>query len=113
MSRGERAIGRLLQEAAAAGIAVKTVGLRRADILHYLDDEVCQQAAPGFPEWEAAIASAGSRKWKRWVTARYGLSLTRDNIRTLAAECRRLGKVPAEIGAIIEELAAYAAEPGP
>lgn len=116
-SRGDRAIARLLHEAATAGIEVKTVGLSRADILHYLDDEVCQQAAPRFPGWEAATAEhAGSSThdpWKRWVTSRYGLSLTPDSIRNLAAECRRRGKIPAEIAAAIRGLAAYATEPGP
>jgi hypothetical protein len=116
-SRGDRVIARLLHEAATAGIEVKSVGLNGADILHYLDEGVCQQAAPRFPGWETATAEharSGTREpWKRWVTSRYGLSLTPDNIRDLAAECRRRGKIPAEITATIQVLAAYAAEPGP
>jgi hypothetical protein len=116
-SRGDRVIARLLHETANAGIEVKAVGLNRADILHYLDDQVCQQAAPRFPGWEAATAEhagSGTRDpWKRWVTSRYGLSLTSDSIRNLAAECRRRGKIPAEITAAIQALAAYAAEPRP
>jgi hypothetical protein len=88
-----------------------------ADILYYLDDEVCQQAAPRFPGWETATAehadSGTHEPWKRWVQSRYGLSLTRDNIRNLAAECRRRCKIPAEMAAAIRVLAAYAAEPRP
>jgi energy-coupling factor transporter ATP-binding protein EcfA2 len=116
-SRGDRAITRLLREAAAAGTEVKAVGLSRADILYYLDDEVCRQAAPHFPGWEtatAAYADSGTHKpWKGWVASRYGLTLTRDNIRNLAAECRRRGEIPAELAAAIRNLAAYAAEPRP
>jgi energy-coupling factor transporter ATP-binding protein EcfA2 len=116
-SRGDRAISRLLHEAATAGIPVKPFGLSRADILHYLDDEVCQEAAPRFPGWETATAEyadSGAREdWKRWVTSQYGLPLTPDSIRNLAAECQRRDKIPGEIALAIEELAAYAADPGP
>lgn len=116
-SRGDRVIARLLHEAATAGTELKSVGLDRADILHYLDEEICQQAAPRFPGWEAATAEhakSGTREpWKRWVTSQYGLSLTPDNIRDLAAQCRRRGKIPAEIATAIQVLTAYAAEPWP
>jgi energy-coupling factor transporter ATP-binding protein EcfA2 len=116
-SRGDRVIARLLHEAAAAGLEVKPVGLNQADILHYLDEEICQQAAPRFPGWAAAIAeharSGTHEPWKRWVTSQYGLSLTPGTIRDLAAECRRRSKIPAEITAAIQALAAYAAETGP
>ncbi len=110
-------IARLLHEAATAGTEVKSVGLNRADILHYLDEEICQQAAPRFPGWEAATAEharSGTREpWKRWVTSQYGVSLTPDNIRDLAAECRQRGKILAEIAAAIQVLTAYAAEAWP
>jgi hypothetical protein len=113
-SRGDRAIARLLREAAAAGTEVKAIGLTRSDILYYLDDEVCRQAASRFPGWETATAEyAGSdthEPWKRWVASRYGLSLSRDNIRNLAAECRQRGKIPAELTAAIRALIGWAAE---
>jgi len=116
-SRGDREIARLLHETMTAGIEVKSVGLDRADILHYLDDQVCQQAAAHFPGWETAMAEhahSGTRDpWKRWVTSHYGLPLTHDSIRDLAAECRRRGKIPAEVTAAIRTLTAYAAEPRP
>lgn len=116
-SRGDREIARLLHETMTAGIEVKSVGLDRADILHYLDDQVCQQAAARFPGWETAMAEhahSGTRDpWKRWVTSHYGLPLTHDSIRDLAAECRRRGKIPAEVTAAIRTLTAYAAEPRP
>jgi hypothetical protein len=116
-TRGEHAITRLMREAAAAGIHIEPFGLSKTDILHYLDDEVCQQAAPQFPGWEAATTEYADARirgpWKRWVTSRYDLSLTRDNIRTLAAECRRRSKIPTEIALIIDELAAHAAQPRP
>lgn len=109
-------VARLLH-AAAAGIDVKAIGLKQADIFHYLDEGVCQQDALHFPGWESAAAehaASGSREpWKRWVTSQYGLSLAADNIRDLAAECRRRGKILGEITAAIQSLAAYAAEPRP
>lgn len=114
-TRGERAVARLLREAAAAGVEVRAIGLSRPDILCCLDDEICQQVAPQFPGWTAATtehAATGTREpWKRWVTSQYGLSLTRDAIRSLAAECWRHGKIPAELSSIMKALAAYAAEP--
>jgi hypothetical protein len=116
-SRGDQVIARLLHEAATAGIEVKAVGLSRTDILHYLDDRACQHAAPRFPGWEAATAehaASGSREpWKRWVSSRYDLPLTHDSIRSLAAECRRRGSIPAEVTEAVRLLASYAAEPGP
>ena len=110
----DRAITRLLREAASAGTEAKTIGLSRADILHYLDEEVCRQAAPRFPGWEAALterASSGTRQpWKHWVTSQYGLPLDRDSVSILAAECRRRGKIPTEMASAIQILTAYAAE---
>jgi hypothetical protein len=111
-NRGERAVSRLLREAAAVDFQVKAVGLTRPDILWYLDEEVCRQAAPHFPGWAAAHADQAAaharRPWKRWITSRYDLSLTRDSIRALAAECRVQGRIPTELARVIQELAAYA-----
>lgn len=115
-SRGDRAIARLLREAGAAGTEVKAIGLSRADILHYLDDEVCRRSAPRFPGWGTATAehaaSGTHEPWKRWMESRYGLKLDRDNIRYLAAECRRRGRIPAEIAAATQVLVAYAIKLG-
>jgi hypothetical protein len=67
-TRGEIAVARLLSEAAQAGVHVHAVGLGKPDILFYLDEETCQQVAPGFPGWEAAIGnwrdSGSHAPWK-------------------------------------------------
>jgi Overcoming lysogenization defect protein-like, TOPRIM domain len=116
-TRGERVIGRLLREAAAADIDMKAIGLTRPDILWYLDEEICRQAASRFPGWADARAERDAigdrRDWKQWITSRYGLSLTRRSIGNLAAECRRHDKIPSELADAMQQLAAYAAGPPP
>jgi hypothetical protein len=108
---GEIAVTRLIAEAERAGVNVHAVGLSQPDILYYLDEAVCQKNAPKFPGWQAAVnasARAGRRgKWKRWVGSEYHLSLSRDNIRVLARECREQHKIPAELSRVISGLICY------
>jgi hypothetical protein len=117
-TRGEIAVARLLSEAAQRGVHVHAVGLGKPDILLYLDEETCRQAAPGFPGWEAAIGtwrdSGSHAPWKRWVKDIYRLPLTHDGIRALARECRNRHTIPAELTQSITSLIAYASgtEPG-
>lgn len=110
--RGEIAVARLLSEAALAGVRVHAAGLGKPDILFYLDEETCRQAAPGFPGWEAAIGnwqdSGSHAPWKRWVKNTYRLPLTRDGIQALARECRNRQQIPAELTQVITTLIAYA-----
>jgi len=46
---------------------------------------------------------------EKWVAEEYGLELTPGNIRRLAAECKRQGRVPPELVRKIHELASLAA----
>jgi energy-coupling factor transporter ATP-binding protein EcfA2 len=112
-TRGETAVARMLSEAAQAGVRVHAAGLGKPDILFYLDEETCRQAAPGFPGWEAAIRNwqdSGSRApWKRWVKNTYRLPLTHDGIRELARQCQDRQQIPAELSQVISGLTAYAA----
>ena len=113
-TREEHAIARLLLEAKRAGKKVHPVGLVEPDILYYLDETVCREVASAFPGWKAAYTesrTAGSTNWKQWVTSEYRLPLAREDIRRLAAECRRRGLVPAELDGRIRALTAYASEP--
>lgn len=116
-TRGEHAVGRLLDEAARAGIQVHPIGLDQPDILYYLDETICRHVAPAFPGWDAAEAerrNARSRmRWKRWVEDRYGLSLTREGVRRLARMCRQEHKIPAELTRKVHGLAAYATAASP
>jgi hypothetical protein len=100
-TRGERAVGRLLEEAVRAGIQVHPVGLDQPDILYYLDETICRHVAPAFPGWDAAEAERRNARshlrWKKWVEDRYGLSLTREGVRRLAQMCRQDHKIPAEL----------------
>ena len=116
-TRGEHAVGRLLDEAARAGIEVHPVGLDQPDILYYLDETICRHVAPAFPGWDAAEAerrNARSRmRWKRWVEDRYGLSLTREAVRRLAQMCRQEHKIPAELTRKVYGLTAYATASSP
>jgi hypothetical protein len=116
-SRGEHAVGRLLDEAARKGTQVHPVGLDQPDILYYLDETICRHVAPAFPGWDAAEAerrNARSRlRWKRWVEDRYGLSLTREGVRRLAQMCRQEHKIPAELTRKVHGLTAYATAASP
>lgn len=112
---GDIAVTRLIAEAKRAGINVHAVGLRQRDILYYLDETICQKSAPKFPGWQAAVNAWESvgrpGPWKRWVQSKYRLSLSRDNIRDLARECRQQHKIPTELSRVISGLIAYAATP--
>jgi energy-coupling factor transporter ATP-binding protein EcfA2 len=114
---GEGAVARLLAEAKRAHVIVHITGLEQPDILYYLDETICRQAAPDFPGWSTAVSEWASEgrhgPWKRWVKKRYGVSTTRDGIRTLAQECRTQGKIPAEIARKIHGLIAYASDRAP
>jgi energy-coupling factor transporter ATP-binding protein EcfA2 len=116
-TRGDHAVGRLLEEAARAGIKVHPVGLDQGDILYYLDETICRQVAPAFPGWGAAETerrNARSRKrWKRWVEDQYTLPLTREGVRRLARMCRQEHKIPAELTRKVHGLAAYATDASP
>lgn len=109
-TRTERAIDRLRQEARAAGREVHTFGLRRRDIVDYLDDAVCAAAAPGFPGWESAAdawkAAGRTEPFKKWVTARYGLRLDRQSVRDLARSTKDADKVPKEFQRLLREILA-------
>jgi AAA domain, putative AbiEii toxin, Type IV TA system len=116
--RVEPVIKRMLREAKEQGREITHEQLSQEDILFYLDDQVCREAAPAFPGWRAARDAARAaerrrdrtaRKWKRWVTGTYGLELSRDSIRELAAECRRQGRIPPELALVVSELTALAA----
>jgi len=116
-TRGESAVHRLLQEAAKAGNDVKAVGLAQPDILYYLDEAICRQFAPRFPGWQAAAAERAATtkppRWKDWIESQYGLTLDRDNVRSLARRCREDGKIAAELTQKVKELSAYAAAIAP
>jgi AAA domain, putative AbiEii toxin, Type IV TA system len=114
-ARVEPAVKRLLREAEQAGRVVTAVYLSEEDILFYLDEHVCREVAPDFPGWHEARARFAKRpdrsvkKWKQWVPKTYGLELTRDSIRWLAAECKRQERIPLELRQRIGELTALAA----
>jgi hypothetical protein len=104
----------MVREAEAAGRQVTAVRLSEDDILYYLDEEICRKHAPRFPGWHEArdaARDAKARKWKTWVTDRYGLDLSPGNIRRLAAECRKQGRIPAELARVIQTLTALAVSP--
>jgi hypothetical protein len=112
---GERAVTRLLREAKRSGVHVKAVGCSQPDILCYLDEEVCRRAAPKFPGWRTAFDAARkagqAAEWKHWVSSRYGLDLSRENIRRLALECKEQRLISPELAGRIRALTAYAAKP--
>jgi hypothetical protein len=117
-TRVEPAVRRLLREANLAGVEVTAVELSEEDILFYLDAQICRNYAPDFPGWRAARDAARSaerhdrsaRNWKKWVSEEYGLDLSRDNIRRIAAECGRQGHIPHELIQKIQQLTALAAD---
>lgn len=117
--RVEPAVMRLLREAKQAGREVTAVDLSEGDILFYLDEQVCREVAPDFPGWRAvrdAARAAGrrdrsARKWKKWVSETYRLELSLDNIRQLAAECRRQERISPELAQVIQQLTGLAATP--
>lgn len=108
----ERAIDRLQSEARAEGVTVARFGIKKRDILHYLDDEVCRSAAPKFPGWDAAVEEwrAGSRaeNFKRFVTQTYGLRLDRKTVDRLARESALHGPPPRALLRIAKEVVAAA-----
>jgi AAA domain, putative AbiEii toxin, Type IV TA system len=116
-NRVEPAVNRLLREAEQAGREVISVNLSKEDILFYLDEQVCRNDAPDFPGWHAAqdayrAAPRRDRKdrtWKKWVSETYRLELSLENVRRLAAECKRQGRIPAELIQEIKQLTALAA----
>jgi AAA domain, putative AbiEii toxin, Type IV TA system len=113
-TRVEPTVNRMVREAEAAGRQVTAVRLSEDDILYYLDEEICRKHAPRFPGWHEArdaARDAKARKWKTWVTDRYGLDLSPGNIRRLAAECRKQGRIPAELARVIQTLTALAVSP--
>jgi AAA domain, putative AbiEii toxin, Type IV TA system/AAA ATPase domain len=116
-TRGEKAVARLAREAAQAGAMVYAAGLSKGDILWYLDDKICRQAAPKFPGWDTAMSEYTNAEthapWKRWIKERYGLPLSRDGIRGLARECRNNHKIPQELAQKIKSLIVYASSSDP
>jgi hypothetical protein len=96
---------------------VTHVSLSEEDILFYLNEQVCRNAAPDFPGWHAArgaydAAPQRDRKhsrFKKWVSETYRLELSPENIRRLAAECKRQGRIPPELIQKIKQLTALAA----
>jgi hypothetical protein len=114
-TRVEPAVSRLLREAKQAGVEVTAVDLSEDDILFYLDEQVCRKYAPDFPGWHvarnAAARDRSARNWKRWVSERYGLDLSLDNIRRLATECKRQGLISPELAQKVQQLTNRAAAP--
>ena len=115
-NRVEPAVKRLLREAEQAGRKVTHVSLSEEDILYYLDEQVCRNDAPDFPGWHAAQDAWRAaprrdrpRTLKKWVPETYRLELSPENIRRLAAECKRQGRIPPEMIQIIKQLTALAA----
>ena len=108
----EKAVVRLIQEAEAAGREIHAFGLRRKDILNYLDDEVCREAAPSFPGWTDAVAAWHSASTsvpiKTWLRNTYDLRLDRKSVRSLAAATKKADMVPKEFGRLMKEILAVA-----
>ncbi|HNE89993.1 MAG TPA: hypothetical protein PK902_11675, partial [Actinomycetota bacterium] len=95
-----------------AGRTIHTFGLRRKDIVDYLDDEVCTAAAPDFPGWTQAVAAWKDaqmpKPFKTWVSATYGLRLDRRSVRSLAAATKAANRVPKEFLRLTREIVAAA-----
>lgn len=91
------------------GGQIETLGLRKPDVLQYLDDEVCRAAAPAFPGWDKALEecrrSGDVRDFKKFVTRTYQLDLGRESVRRLATETRLQGRVSKEFERIVRQLA--------
>jgi AAA domain, putative AbiEii toxin, Type IV TA system len=111
---GEKAVARLAREAKRAGREVHVFGLQQPDILYYLDEAICQIAAPAFPGWQVAV-DAWSRarrrhrgSWKRWIENQYNLDLSREGVGHLARQCRQAGKVPPEVSTVMESVISLA-----
>jgi hypothetical protein len=109
-ARAERTLNRIRRQADHQCIKVPGICLSERDILFYLDDQICKEAAPAFPGWHDAYAAFEQRrdrknkKWKQWVSDTYHLDLTCDGIRMLAIQCKRQGCVPQELKQRIQEL---------
>jgi len=116
-AHGEPTTMRIVREGKQAGYDITAIGLSEEDILFYLDERVCRQFAPDFPGWQAARNAArraerrnrDARKWKRWISDNYGLDLSRDGIRQIAAECRRENHIAPELKLVVRQLTALAA----
>jgi hypothetical protein len=108
----DRSVERLVIEARRAGRQIKTIGLARRDIVEYLDDSICRDAAPDFPGWSAAVDgwlhSDRTTPFKTWTTETFGLRLDRKSIRRLAAECFVRGLIPAELSAVMKGVISWA-----
>jgi hypothetical protein len=107
-SSEERTILRLLAEAKRANRLIRAYGLDERDIVYYLEDAVCQAAAPKFPGWQRADkewkAAGRSPDIKKWVFDKYQLRLNREEVRTLA----RASTVHPEVSPVIHEILGYA-----
>jgi hypothetical protein len=112
-TKEEHAVHRLLREAKAQGRALQPFGLAKRDILEYLDDEVCAEAAPEFPGWENAISACRAAgvplgELKQFATSTYGLPLHRVDVQALARRCARRGLVPQDLKNLGRGIAAWA-----
>jgi hypothetical protein len=108
----ETAIARLVREAEARAKPVKVFGLSKADIVEYLPDDVCAEAALGFPGWQKALEawrhSLGGADMKSFVTNRYHLRLDRSAVRRLAQKTAQGGQIPPEVLMRAKEIEAWA-----
>lgn len=112
----ENLVERMLRECRAEKRDVATFGLELDDILFYLDDEVTATfAIEAFPGWSRVVAiwqqidqpkesTASGKKFKKWITKTFGLTLDPDSVREIAKKCKEEGKIPNELSAVISEL---------
>jgi hypothetical protein len=110
-SSEERAVARLVAEARAAGRELLTFGLTKRDILQYLHPDAIRETAPTFPGWDDAVRawrrrSTADQSFKAFLTAEFGLRLSRDAIRRLATRTVELRGVPGEIKRLAATIAA-------
>jgi AAA domain, putative AbiEii toxin, Type IV TA system len=116
-TRGERTTNRVVREGNQQGYSITAFDLSEEDILFYLDEQVCREFAPHFPGWQDARNAAhraerrnrDARKWKKWISESYGLDLSRDGVRQIAAECRRENHIAPELRDMVQQLTALAA----
>lgn len=110
--REREATDRLRREAKAAGRSIKVFGIAKPDIVEYLADEACREAAPDFPGWRRAVEEWNAKRrptdFKRFVTSSYGLDLRRFEVGRLAARTVELRGVPPEIAKLVGEITAFA-----
>lgn len=111
----ERAIDRLQQEARAEGIDIARFGIGKPDIVYYLDEDVCRQAAPAFPGWDAATdvwkrERNDGEKFKAFVTRRYGLTFDRRTVDRLAQQSAATAPTPKALLRVAKQVTGAAAE---